>query len=161
MLTGVHVKVVAVWILMHIELSKKLFDDQTSFCADTRFLVRRKWRVILREYPTLIVEFSYANRNPVQIKMICENWDDLPPSITVLDGEGNVMSQQQFPKGHGVFNGSSHPKTQQPFICAPGSLAYHQHSSHINDVWENYKIKSGYDLGGILTRIWNAWKLTT
>ena len=145
---------------MHFELSKRLFEEQTIFCTNTRLLEERKWRVVLHEYPILVVEFTQANRSPVQIKMICEDWDDLPPSILVLDREGKIMDQKLFPKGHGLFNGSSHPKTGQPFICSPGALEYHQHSSHLNDIWENYKTKSGYDLGGILTRIWNAWKLT-
>lgn len=145
---------------MHRELSKKLFDEQTAFCSDHRLLKSRQWNVICREYPLLIIEFSNNSKKSIRVKMICDDWDDLPASIEILGSEGNILSQTDFPKGQGMFNSSPHPRTQKPFICSPGSLEYHQHSSHINDRWENYKTKAGYDLGGILTRIWNGWKLT-
>jgi hypothetical protein len=39
-----------------------------------------------------------------------------------------------------------------------GVREYHTHSSHVSDAWENYKTKSGYDLGGVITQVWRAWQ---
>ena len=145
---------------MHQQLSKNLFDDQTTFCTDERLLKTRSWEVILRDYPVLIIEFTDPNKKSIRVKMNCNDWDDKPPSIEILNNEGVPLTLDQFPKGHGVFNASAHPKTQKPFICTPGSLEYHEHSSHVADLWDNYKSKAGYDLGGILTQLWHAWRKT-
>jgi hypothetical protein len=42
-----------------------------------------------------------------------------------------------------------------------GAREYHTHSSHVNDLWDNYKHRGGYDLGGILHQLWSAWLKTT
>ncbi len=145
---------------MNQQLSKSLFDDQTKFCADERLLNTRSWKTIKCEHPILIVEFTDPHKRSIRVKLDCSEWDDLPPSIEILDNEGISLNHEQFPKGQGVFNSSLHPKTRKPFICTPGSLEYHEHTSHISDIWENYKSKPGYNLGGILTQLWNSWRKT-
>jgi len=42
-----------------------------------------------------------------------------------------------------------------------GVREYHTHPSHTGDVWENYKDRSGYDLGGLLTQVWRVWQQAT
>jgi hypothetical protein len=109
-------------------------------------------------YPVLDVTFSSQVRKPLRVRMRCENYDQLPASIELLSEEGNYLTVT--PSGHGVINGGNHPTTNRPFICSPGSREYHTHPSHLGDAWENYKGKSGFDLGGMLTQIFNAWKKT-
>jgi hypothetical protein len=146
---------------MHKELSKSLFEKHSLFCSNERLLILRSWKIILQEYPILMVEFSQSNKRSIRVRMNCTDWDELPPSIEILDVESVLLDANRFPRGNNVFNQSLHPITNKPFICSPGSLEYHQHTSHITDLWENYKSKSEYDLGGILTQIWNAWRVTT
>jgi len=143
---------------MNRDLSEALFKDQTKFCSDTTLLLVRSWRVVSASYPSLEVEFFADGRFPIRVKLLCDEWDELPPSIDLLDQ--NDVPLPRFPQGqgHSVFNNSAHPRTQRPFLCIPGVREYHEHSSHIGDSWDNYKSKSGYDLGGILTRVWSAWK---
>jgi hypothetical protein len=88
--------------------------------------------------------------------MVCDNWNELPPSVELLEADGTAM--MAIPQGPtGVFNASAHPVTRKPFICMAGSREYHTHSSHTTDLWDNYKDKSGYDLGDILGQLWSAW----
>jgi hypothetical protein len=28
----------------------------------------------------------------------------------------------------------------------------------VADVWDNYKSRAGYDLGGVITQVWRAWQ---
>jgi hypothetical protein len=39
-----------------------------------------------------------------------------------------------------------------------GVREYHMHPSHVGDVWDNYKSRPGYDLGGVITLVWRAWQ---
>ncbi len=109
-----------------------------------------------RAYPLLDVAFIAAGRRTLRLQLHCEDWNELPPSIALLDVDGSLTSQP--PTGPtGVFNNSAHPATGRPFICMAGAREYHTHSSHIGDHWSNYKLRSGYDLGGIVSQIWSAW----
>lgn len=141
---------------MHRNLSEAIFRDQTKFCFNESLLTTRRWKIFTCVYPKLEVEFNDGSKPSIRVRMRCEDWDETPPSIDLLDANGDLM--QNYPTGQGVFNNTRHKLTGRPFICSPGSLEYHTHESHINDKWENYKGKDGYDLGGILTQIWNAWK---
>ena len=116
----------------------------------------RGWEVHTASYPIVDVTFVSDERLPLRVKMDAPNWNDTPPSISLLSASGEQCPAVKLPK-QGMFNGSAHNVTGLPFICSPGSLEYHTHTSHIPDVWMNYRARSGYNLPGILTQIWNAW----
>ena len=140
---------------MHKAACKALFDRQVDFAP--ALLVERGWEVLSREFPILEVLFTSAGRVPLWLKLGCADWNELPPSIGLLDCKGNYLSVIPRDPG-GIFNPSVHPSIGRPFICMRGSLEYHIHPSHVNDPWEQLRGKSGYDLGGILTQVWRAWK---
>ncbi len=139
---------------MNSALSKGLFDDQTKHFSE-RLLELREWTVNKMSYPILDVTFSRPGRKQFRVRMICENYDEVPSSFELLGEDGTYLTK--VPKGSGVINGGKHNKTQRPFICSPGSFEYHSHPSHLTDLWENYKGKLEYHLGGMLTQIHNAW----
>lgn len=144
---------------MNRELSERLFLGETAFCDNPTLLEARGWVVHVRSYPTLDIQFSAKEMVPIRVRAICDDWDDLPPSVDLLDEAGTPLAR--FPQGigHSVFNNSAHPRTKRPFLCIPGIREYHEHGSHLSDKWDNYKNrKSDYDLGAILTRIWDAWR---
>jgi hypothetical protein len=143
---------------MNSALSSALFEDQTKHFSQKLFEIR-SWVVNKISYPVLDVTFSHPGRKDFRVRLLCNNYDQLPASIELLSGDGCFLGQD-IPRGHGVINHSNHPTTRRPFICSPGSLEYHTHPSHLNDHWETYKGESGYDLGGILTQIHNAWLKT-
>ena len=139
---------------MNRAASEALFDEQTKHVSGP-MLESRGWRIIRRAYPIFDVVFERQGRTPMRVQMHCDDWNELPPAIDLLDTDGNYL--RKLPSGSGVFNSSAHPVTQRPFICMAGAREYHAHSSHTSDHWENYKTRSGYDLGGILHQIWSAW----
>jgi hypothetical protein len=142
---------------MNATLSRTLFEDQTKHLSK-RLLDLRSWVINKMSYPILDVTFYHPGRKAIRIRLVCNEYDELPSSIELLSEDGFYLAQT--PTGSNVINGGNHHKTQRPFICSPGSLEYHTHQSHVNDLWENYKGKSGYDLGGMLTQIHNAWLKT-
>ena len=39
-----------------------------------------------------------------------------------------------------------------------GACEYHEHPSHVNDLWANYRALDAYSLGGIVTQLWRGWE---
>jgi hypothetical protein len=140
---------------MHRAAAKTLFDKQAGLAP--ALLVERQWELKFNIFPVLDVIFVGVGRVPLRVRFDCPDWNDVPPSIALLDREGNyVAAVPRDPAG--VFNSSAHPTTGRPFICMRGALEYHTHPSHVNDPWDQLKGKSAYDLGGILTQVWRAWR---
>jgi hypothetical protein len=139
---------------MNRAASEALFEEQTRNMIGS-VLDSRGWRVITRAYPVLDVAFERQGRATMRVQMHCDDWNELPPAIALLDADGNYLTKS--PAGSGVFNVGPHPTTGRPFICMAGAREYHTHSSHTSDHWENYKTRSGYDLGGILHQVWSGW----
>jgi hypothetical protein len=142
---------------MNSALSRALFDEQTRHFGD-RLLEVRSWTVNLMSYPILDMTFSRPGRKNFRVRMVCDNYDEQPASIELLGDDNTYLAK--VPTGSNVINNGPHHNTQRPFICSPGAREYHTHQSHLTDLWECYKGKSGYDLGGMLTQIHNAWLKT-
>lgn len=144
---------------MNASLSAEVFSMQTkNFTA--RLLELRSWTVNEMSPPILDVTFAAPGRKDFRVKVRCEDYDQQPATFELLSGNGEFLMSTNAPAGQGVINTGNHPDTGRPFICSPGSRQYHTHPSHLNDPWENYRNKPGYDLGGMLTQIHNAWLKT-
>lgn len=140
---------------MHETACRLLFEQQTHGLSGL-LLQERQWVVFEILYPTVDVGFQAPNRVGLRVRLTCDQWNDQPPSIQLLNFEGAPLNPALRDPG-GVFNPNHHPATGRPFICSAGSREYHTHTSHVNDLWDNYKSRSDYDLGGILTKVWRAW----
>jgi len=139
---------------MHPAASRALFDAAVATLTP-RLVEERGWQLITAEYPTLDVIFRGPPRTPLRVRLMCTDWNELPPSIELLNEDGTYPPA--IAGGGGQFNLSAHPMTNRYFVCMVGSREYHMHSSHVSDLWENYRNKSGYDLHGIVFQLWRAW----
>lgn len=137
-------------------ISKAAFDRDVKL-IDRRSARMRDWTIIEDAYPVLDVLFGHASAAPLRLRLICNDWDELPPSIQLLSKEGQPLATAP-PNVGNVFNGGAHPATGRPFVCMRGAREYHTHSSHTSDLWDNYRGQSGMDLGGIVFQLWQAWK---
>jgi len=140
---------------MHPLAAKSLFDSETHMLTAT-LEARRGWIIHLVEFPVIDCSFTEVGRTTLRLRMQCEDWNDLPPSITLHAADGTFLSTLP-PNPSGVFHVGPHPVTNRPFVCMRGSREYHTHPSHVTDLWDNLKCLSRYELGGILTQVWNAW----
>jgi hypothetical protein len=149
---------------MHDLVSRLLCEEQTNG-LNARLAASRGWVLHQIEYPLIDVTFTApeTNRLPLRLQIRCENWNERPPSIGRLDAAGGLLQcanparGEILPNASGIFHPGPHPNTGRPFICMAGTLEYHTHPSHLTDHWDGYRTKAGFDLGGLLTQIWNGW----
>jgi len=141
--------------------SRMRFDQDVGTIGD-RLLSVRGWKLYSKEFPVLDVGFQAEGRTELRVRLVATNWNDEPPSVELLDKDGIYLTGPQIPQNSGnVFHVDNHPSTGRPFVCMAGAREYHTHSSHISDLWDNYKRQGGYDLGGIMTQLWRVWKKCT
>lgn len=141
---------------MHPAAAKALFDEDVANLS-AALAERRGWLLHAVEFPLIDCSFTAPNRTPLRLRLQCDNWNDLPPAVSLHAADGAPLTTL-LPNPTGVFNPGPHPTTGRPFICMRGAREYHAHPSHINDSWESLKSSSSYSLGGILTQLWNAWQ---
>lgn len=139
---------------MHEEAARLLFENACERIPP-EVIHARGWKVNTTKYPVLDLTFDAEGRTPLRLRMTCDDWNDLAPSIDLLEADGRPLSHNPGPSK--IFHPGMHPRTGRRFICMPGTREYHQHDSHVNDPWENYRHQSKYDLFGIVTQVWNAW----
>ncbi|MBP2510290.1 hypothetical protein J2855_003943 [Agrobacterium tumefaciens] len=139
-------------------LSKAEFDRDIGR-LDDRTAKKFGWRVIASTFPVFDVVFEHATARPIRLRLKCEDWDDLPPSIEILNEDGTYAIEAP-PHAGSVFNGSAHPSTGRIFVCMRGAREFHTHPSHLNELWANYRGQPGIDLLGLVSQLWRAWKRT-
>ena len=140
---------------MHPAAAKALFEEQV-LPLSSALAQRRQWVFHELVFPLIDCSFVANGRTTMRVRFHCDDWNDLPPSITLHHPDGAYLAAT-LPDPTNVFNASPHPITGRPFICMRGSREYHTHSSHTTDLWDNAKNGSSFTLGGILTQVWNAW----
>lgn len=140
---------------MHPALSKSLFNDEVGRWPSD-LAGSRGWIIHQAEYPVIDCEFTRLGRTPLRLYCEFDNWDEQPPAISLKTSEG-VDLTSLLPNPTSVFNANPHEKTRRPFICMAGSREFHTHSSHVNETWDQYRGKSGFGMGHLLDKIWNAW----
>lgn len=144
---------------MNPTAAKALFEAAIAG-FDDRHLAARGWIVHSRAFPSLDLSFRSAERQELRIRVGCEDWNDTPPSVDLLSPNGTLtgIPAQRSGSTSSIFNASSHPRTGRPFVCMVGIREYHDHPSHVRDLWTNYKSLDSYSLGGILMQLWRGWE---
>lgn len=140
-----------------LELLSRAAFERDVRRLDSRTAAHRNWTVLQAEYPVLDVILGHPTAAPLRLRFTCVDWDDLPPSVEVLDAAGQHLAQAP-PGAGGIFHPSPHPVTGRMFVCMRGTREYHTHFSHVGERWDGYRGQSGLDLLGILDQIWRCWK---
>ena len=141
---------------MHEAASRALFEEEVAKLGQ-ELLESRGWTLFAKEFPVLDVGFSAQDGARLRLRLLCDDWNERPPSVQFIDSEGRPLAViERDPAG--VFNNSPHPSTGRPFVCMKGIREYHIHPSHTNDPWETIKGGDKFKLGGILTQLWHAWR---
>lgn len=144
---------------MHPAAAKRQFEKEVA-AMPPRLLELRGWTLHSATYPLVDISFKADGRKTLRLHVVCDDWNDQPPSIVLLDAAGEPLRRgPNCPAS--VFNNSAHPATGRPFICMPGSREYHTHGSHLNHLWEPLKTQDSYTLFNIIGQVWSAWLKTT
>lgn len=137
---------------MHEALARANFERDVEKLSPT-FLKNRNWTLNHVEYPILDVTFN--SDKPLRLRLHCEQWNELPPSVDLLEPDGSEWTGG-LPGG--AFHQDKHESTGRTFICMVGAREYHVHSSHKTDSWANYKDEAGMRLVGLLDRFNRSWR---
>ena len=141
---------------MHLAASRALFERDVATLS-SELARRRQWVLHSLTYPLIDCSFSAEHRTTLRVRFTCDDWNDLPPSVTLHAADGSLLNST-LTNTSNVFHPQRHPATNEFFVCMRGTREYHTHPSHVTDLWENIKSSSSYSLGGILTQIWHAWE---
>lgn len=139
---------------MHEALARSKFERDAALLTERLVAVQG---LTVHELGFPIVDITIVHTNAIRLRLLCNDWDDQPPSITLLNPDGSPWSAR-LPGG--VFNAGAHPGTGRPFICMRGSREYHTHPSHRNDAWPNYRGQNGMNLVGLLMQLCDVWRST-
>lgn len=145
---------------MNSVAAKVLFDAAVAGISG-RLLESRGWTMHSRVWPTLDLSFRHPERQELRVRMNCDDWNDTPPSVDLLAPDGHFLTAlptQRPGATSPIFNGSAHHLTTRPFVCMVGVREYHNHPSHVSDVWSNFKHLPSYSLGEIVTQLWRGWE---
>ncbi len=132
-------------------IARPLFEKDVDAITDS-LAERLQLAVHAKQWPVLDVTIEHTK--PLRLRFTCDSWNDVPPSIQIQNSDGTP--QRSLPGG--VFHAGPHPATGLPFVCMRGSREYHNHPSHLNDTWEQYRNQDGMNIVGILMQLRDAWR---
>ena len=139
----------------HDTLSRLKFERDVATLTDG-FASRLRLLVHSRQWPVLDVTVEHSA--PIRLRFYSQDWDDMPPSIELLDTDGGLYAGR-IPGGQ--FHPGPHPATGRPFVCMRGSREYHLHPNHLNDSWDHYRGRDGMGLVGLVMQLGGAWRRGT
>lgn len=140
---------------MHEVLARTNFDADVANLTDS---LAASYGLTLNSRTFPVLDVSINHSRPLRLRMIADNWDDVPPSIELLNPDGSTLSGQ-IPGG--IFHPGPHPSTGRPFVCMRGTREFHTHPSHLNESWSQYRGMDGMELIGILLQIVDTWRKVT
>ncbi len=138
--------------VVHEVLAKANFETDVAKLSDEA-AARVGLDIHTRSYP--IFDITIRHSPPLRLRLRCESWNELPPSIDLLNPDGSFMTD--VPQGD-IFHRGPHSNTGHPFVCMRGTREYHTHTSHLDDHWDNYRGQDGMNIPGIVMQIARVWR---
>ncbi len=118
------------------------------------FVNEEKWEVISRDFPLFQVVWTHPrSARRVGFRFLFDDWDAFPPRVDLFDpATSALLSWAAWPKGSWAV-GDGHPVTRRPFLCLPGVREYHEHPSHLNDLWAPLRALDSYTMLPLMHRV--------
>jgi hypothetical protein len=161
-----------------VSVARAKFAAATQLYEQRERYQLRRWEIEQPQFPVLRVWFlGRDGTRRVGVRMQLRNYDFLPPSMTFIDHEGRLHSDQSlglllrppeqthippaiFREGilvvdrAGAFGGylpGGHPFTERPFLCVRGTWEFHVHPQHADLPWDWIRPDPNYGLDYLLT----------
>jgi hypothetical protein len=126
--------------ILDYEIASIKFNRETTlFQQKPDYWKNQGWEFAEIKFPFLKIIFN----GEIAIIVNCRNYDLYPPSVYYANPiDFTPLTYQEIRKlvkktGRLILD--DHPVTHLPFICMQGFWEYHTHTSHLNDLWQNYK----------------------
>ena len=137
---------------MHEALAKANFEADVAKLSN-QAAQRVGLEIHARAFP--IFDVTVLHSKPLRLRLNGATWDELPVSVDLLNPDGSYYAGTM---PGDIFHQGPHPRTGRPFVCMRGTLEYHTHSSHLGDLWENYRGQDGMNIPGIVMQIGRVWR---
>jgi hypothetical protein len=155
------------------EISRRKFQRELSLFKEQEQVHKRKGFFLLSDtFPRMMFLVTAPQLSPPPIlyglQVDFTNYDTRPPSVKLVDPYSGkpclakeIRSQiiRLVPPEDGASGPpleshllQSHGPDQEPFLCLPGVLEYHNHPTHTGDPWHLHKAQG--TLASILDKIW-------
>lgn len=150
---------------MHPAVSRELVDGAVDQIAgNAALLVDRGWTLLSREFPVLRMGIIHRTTCALRVfEFYFADWNDQPPALRLVDAETHApIPGERWPTNgsywhHGGWSGTV-GTPGAPFMCMPGIREYHNHSSHLADLWANYKDLDAFSLGNIVSQVSDVYQ---
>ena len=83
---------------MHPAAAQALFEEEAHHLS-AALAARRSWTLHAVAYPLIDCSFSAPGRTTLRLKLACDDWNDLPPSITLLAADGSPLQDPSTLEG--------------------------------------------------------------
>lgn len=162
-------------LLVDPAVTKDKLDREVGLWHENAEIYRKRGWVLLERVDTrvdvgFLAHLPFGGVNvPVMaacVRLDFSNYDLVPPSVEFIDplsGEYvNPIIQAVVPSPEGPRDllVGSHPSTNRPFFCVPGTREYHEHPQHTGDSWHLHRASKEGSLATICDRIWRAMPRT-
>lgn len=135
-------------------LSRMRFDEGTGPLAESSTYAGMGLRVIVCEYPALIVGLYWrAAGREIRLHVQADNYDYLPPRGWWVGEDGSPLPARLVPSGGGFQRPPNPYGEDRGWLCFPGWREYHDHQSHLGDAWASRAALPECRLPGTLVQL--------
>jgi hypothetical protein len=128
-------------------VAEALFNEEVAAMSSRARYGRGGWLIVSASFPDLIVELPHPSGARRRFRFRCDGWDEQPPSVKSVDGDGmDLVGQPTGDLFMGLNGGYG--------LCRPGTREYHHH--HMENPWANHRGNTGLDR--IVVRVASAYR---
>jgi hypothetical protein len=149
---------------LHPALTTAVLEEEFATLTGNHELLHASGILILKAAPPeLRIAVRHIKSGTLHVfQFLCEDWDDQPPRLAVLDAvTGEELPGTRWPRngpgqGYWHHDGWIAPSglvLPKPFLCMRGIREYHEHKSHITDLWSSYRGRPDFTLANIVIKL--------
>jgi hypothetical protein len=154
---------------MHPALTTAILEEDLAEFAENNVLLHERGILILKAaIPELRVAIRHAGAGMLHVfQFLFEGWNEYPPRFSVLDpATGEALPGTRWPSNgsgqsywhHDGWTAPSGLVLPKPFLCMRGIREYHEHKSHVTDLWSSYRDQPEFSLANIVLKVANLFQ---
>ncbi len=147
---------------MDVVVSQELFEEQLEEVRRSDISDCLAWEILDASYPRLRVRMKHPQGGSREFLLDFSRFDDLPPSIMVVGGDGRpILDAAQLPLNGPHFFRYQCPTSPRPSLCYEFAAEYYDwwHQGSIN-IWHSLRSRLEYRVLGILHQLYQLYRQT-
>ncbi len=154
---------------MHPALTTAILEQDFAVFTENNVLLHERGILILKAaIPELRIAIRHARAGTLHVfRFLFEAWNECPPRFSAVDPRtGELLPGAQWPSngpGQSYWHrdGWTAPSgivVPKPFLCMRGIREYHEHKSHVTDLWSSYRDQPEFSLANIVLKVVNLFQ---